>query len=158
MQKSYLELLGIVLDSLSFFLVTTDLYGEERLRRLGNSLESSSRRRINPDGIFISILTCLLVASFCVFYLHYKQNVTWYKQNFPLASALSHDLAGPIVIVLAILAWGLTILIVLLLSRLTSALAHLIQTKQMKGVFIVSGTILFGFARLAAILQLNSEK
>jgi hypothetical protein len=67
MRTAYLE---VGLDTLSFFLVTTDLYGKENLDRLNGRLSTSfaASRSLKFDKIFLVVFVGALVLSYALFY------------------------------------------------------------------------------------------
>ncbi len=149
MLKVHLDIVGTWLDTLSFFLVTTDLYGEDRLRELGERL----RKPLNFDQVFWAIWAALTVVCYWLLYQYYEARILWFKEHFYLVQALIHDFTGLSLIVLGLISLPVTLLFMPLLSIFSRGAAFAIDKWKMKGVFLVVGTVLFVAARFVSVRE-----
>jgi hypothetical protein len=148
MQAAHLDIFTTCLDTISFFLVTTDLYGEERLEKLGVRLGE----RPKFDRVFGAIWLALVVVGFWIFYRYYEAHIPWFKQHFYLMEALIKDFTGFALILVGIISLPVTALIMPILSKFSEGAAYLLRKANMKGIFLTVGTILFVAARFVSVL------
>ena len=149
MQKTHLDIFATCLDTLSFFLVTTDLYGEKRLRELGERL----RKPLNFDQASWAIWAALTVVCYWFLYRYYEGHIAWFKQHFYLVEALIHDFTGLSLVVLGLISLPVTLVVKPVLSKFSWAAAFVIDKGKMKGVFLLVGTILFVAARIVSVWE-----
>jgi hypothetical protein len=154
MVKVNLDIVGTWLDTLSFFLVTTDLYGEERLRELGERL----RKPLKFDQVFWAIWAALTVVCYWLLYQYYEARILWFKENFYLVQALIHDFTGFSLILLGLISLPVTLLFMPVLSLFSRGAAFAIDKWKMKGVFLVAGTALFVAARFVSVRESQQGK
>ncbi len=150
MEKFHLDLVATCLDTLSFFLVTTDLYGEEKLRELGALLANQSWKE---SRVFAGIWIALTMAFYWFLFRNYEAHLTWYKQHFDLVAAVVHEFTGVVLIILGGVSFLLTFPVMKFLSKLSRLAAFFIDRWKMKGTFLTMGAILFVAARLTAVLE-----
>jgi hypothetical protein len=151
---THLDIFATCLDTISFFLITTDLYGEERLGKLGERLGE----RPKFDRVFGAIWLALTVVGLWIFYRFYEAHVAWFKQHDYLMVALIHDSMGFALILLGIISLPVTALIMPILSKFSEGAAYLLHKTNMKGIFLTVGTILFIAARFVSVLESTEGK
>lgn len=149
MQKAHLDILGTCLDTFSFLLVTTDLYGEEKLRELGERLH----RPLKIDQVTGTIWLILVSSGLWIFDRYYEAHLAWFKQNADLARALTTDLGKLSALVLLAVSILLALMVMPVLSLFTRAAAFVIDRWKMKGVFLMFGAFLFVAARAISVWQ-----
>lgn len=155
MEKVHLDLVATCLDTLSFFLVTTDLYGEKRLRELGELLANPSWKE---SRVFAVIWGALTIVFYWFMFRNYEAHITWYKQHFNLVEALVHDFTALVFIVLGIVSFLFMFPVMKFLSQFSRLAAFFIDKWKMKGTFLTIGAIFFVAARLIAVLELVESK
>jgi hypothetical protein len=155
MRTAYIQLAETILDTISFFFVTTDLYGRTNLETLNARLSGSLGRSLSLrfDRLFIGVFVALLILSLALWYASYRTHYAWYQANLPLAEAIVQDFTGLAVLLIAVLALPPAYAMFMLLIGVVRFALWLLQTLQLQGVLLSLGTILFLAARAVSVYE-----
>jgi hypothetical protein len=152
MRTVYIE---TALDTLSFFFVTTDLYGKTNLTTLDCRLSESLRaaRSLKFDRIFWVVFGALFIILIALLYKLYVSHSDWFQSHAALVAALVQDFLPLSIISLAFISAVSTLIVLFIFSAVIKLSLTLLEKLSLHGVLISVGTLLFLAARAASILE-----
>ncbi len=169
MKRELLEELSIILEGIAFFLVTTDLYGEERLSALQKRLQAagpmnagqaiinlvfySKKERILNLNVYLNILFFIVVL---VYFFRYPFSSVFWNRYYLLKAVtvlVCGTLASYAVLYLLYMiiffAYGMAF-------YLLSLLIKMLQLRPLKRIMLPLGTILFIASKVIAFRNISS--
>lgn len=154
------EIASDVLEIIAFFLVTVDLYGEERLRELNTRSRQLFTRlrlwlRLSDRSMHTASTTSVVINTFGHVGLVLICSLVIYSVHFPLDLHPWPLLKEVLALALSGLSLILGILVVLtdISYLLSSIVLYLLSKRNVRGLFLITGTFIFLVSKAISMMK-----